>query len=509
LTQRYKSAKEWLVTAVLKCHQPPATNHQPLLFVGFLIFICFGIFHVSSAQDPPAQSEKEAEKSPKYEKISSHIIIVSISGLKADDLSNTETTGLRIPTIQSLSAKGAHAVAVESVYPSVRNPAHASIATGVFPADHGIYSDFPFDKLSGAQSEEPYQLAKDIKTDTLWDAAKRGGFVTAAVGYPLTAGSTIDFNIPVAFDDGYLAEADAGIYQLISKQLTNPPDLLDKLGPEITSGAFTGDKKLKEIAGNQMTDQFKAHAAAYIIEKHRPNLLLVNLDSYGKAARKYGVRSKEAITALAFIDELLKKIVDPAEKISGGATIFIVSDFGLMAVEKTFNPNVVLAKKRWLTTSGKGRITSWLAVAQTFGGSAAIFLKEPQDKKAIAEIQEIFDEIHKRPDSPIWQIVTTQDAAKLGADPRAAFYLDVAPAYAMSARATGSSISTTSEKAAHGYLPSRSDMLGTLIIYGNGIKQGTKIEYGRLIDIAPTAARLLGLEMPTARGRVYSEVISQ
>jgi predicted AlkP superfamily pyrophosphatase or phosphodiesterase len=516
MTQRRKSEKErlgagaWgLETPKRGPHQPPATSHQPLLFFCFVIFICFGLFHISSAQDPTAQSQKEDEKKPRYEKISSHLIIVSISGLKADDLNNPETTGLRIPTIQSLRTKGAHAIVAESVYPSVRNPAHASIATGVFPADHGVYSDFPFDTLTGAQSEEPYRLAKDIKTDTLWDAAKRGGFVTAAVGYPLTAGATIDFNIPVAFDDGYLADNEAGIYKLISKKLISPPDLLDQLGPEIMSSPFTGDKKLKEIAGNQRMDQFKADAAAHIIETHRPNLLLVNLDSYAKAVRRYGVQSREAIIALEFTDELLKKIIDPAEKISSETTIFIVSDFGLMRVEKKFNPNVVLAKKDWLKTGGKGRITSWRAVAQTFGGSAAIFLREPQDKKAIAEIRELFDEIHKRPDSPIWQIVTAQEASKLGTDPRPVFYLDVAPAYAVSSRATGASISTTSEKAAHGYLPSRSDMLTPLIIYGNGIKPGSKIEYGRLIDIAPTAARLLGLEMRTARGRVYSEVISQ
>jgi predicted AlkP superfamily pyrophosphatase or phosphodiesterase len=485
------------------------TSHKSHLAIFVVIFICFGIFNSSSAQDQNAQSPKDGEKKPRYEKVSSHIIIISISGLKADDINNTETTGLRIPNIQSLREKGAHAIAVESVYPSLSNPAHASIATGVLPADHGVYSDFPFNYLSGTHSEEPYRLAKDIRTDTLWDAAKRGGFVTAAVGYPLTAGATIDFNLPVAFDNGYLEDAEAGIYQLIPKQLINPPGLLDKLGPEIMSSPFTGDKKLKEIAGNQRMDQFKAEAAAHIIETHRPNLLMVNLDSYARASRRYGVQSREAIIALEFIDELLKKIIDPAEKISSETTIFIVSDSGLMRVEKTFNPNVVLEKNGWLTTGEKRRITSWRAVAQTFGGSAAIFLREPQDKKAIAEIQEVFDKIQKKPDSPIWQIVTTQDASKLGADPRAVFYLDVAPAYAMSSRATGSSISNTSEKAAHGYLPSRSDMLAVMIISGNGIKPGSKIEYGRLIDIAPTAARLLGLEMRTARGRVYSEVISQ
>jgi hypothetical protein len=48
-----------------------------------------------------------------------------------------------------------------------------------------------------------------------------------------------------------------------------------------------------------------------------------------------------------------------------------------------------------------------------------------------------------------------------------------------------------------------------MIIAGNGIKPGAKISYTRLIDIAPTAGRLLGFEMRTARGRVLSEVIAK
>ena len=52
-------------------------------------------------------------------------------------------------------------------------------------------------------------------------------------------------------------------------------------------------------------------------------------------------------------------------------------------------------------------------------------------------------------------------------------------------------------------------MRAVLVISGKGIKPSQKIEYARLIDIAPTIVRLLGLEMKTARGRVLSEVIAQ
>ena len=103
-----------------------------------------------------------------------------------------------------------------------------------------------------------------------------------------------------------------------------------------------------------------------------------------------------------------------------------------------------------------------------------------------------------------------RDATKLGADPRAALYLDAAPKYAITAKTTGSSVTRLpkgADRTARGYAPSRVEMRALFVIAGKGIKSGAQTPYARLIDIAPTVARLLGLEMKTARGRIISEVI--
>ncbi|MBO0800541.1 MAG: hypothetical protein J2P31_17110, partial [Blastocatellia bacterium] len=125
------------------------------------------------------------------------------------------------------------------------------------------------------------------------------------------------------------------------------------------------------------------------------------------------------------------------------------------------------------------------------------------------DLQNIFSAIYNKPESPIWQIITAEDATKLGADPRPVLFLDAAPSYVMTDRASGAAVSEAADRAASGYLPSREPMFGVFIACGKGITTGAHIEYGRLIDVAPTAARLLGLEMQTAKGRVYTEVISQ
>ncbi len=50
-------------------------------------------------------------------------------------------------------------------------------------------------------------------------------------------------------------------------------------------------------------------------------------------------------------------------------------------------------------------------------------------------------------------------------------------------------------------------MHATLIMAGAGIKPGAKIKVASSLDVAPTAAKLLEIEMPTAEGRVLNEFL--
>ena len=452
------------------------------------------------------QEASKQESRTKVQQISSHIILISISGLRPDIVSNAELHRLRIPTIKSLQAKGSHAVGVESVFPSQTLPAHATIATGTLPADHGITSDYPFDEITATQSRAAYKSASEIKTDTIWELAQRANLVTAAVGYPLTAEAAINFNLPD------FSEGENGLLNRSAKyQHDNPPDLRSE-----ALSALKSESEVKPIGKNnkvliQPQDLFKASAATYLIEKYRPNLMLVNFKSLDVTQRRYGLLSIESFRSLEMLDDLVKKTVDAIERarMTDETTFIVVSDYGAAKVEREFNPNVVLAKKGWLTSDAQGRIVSWRAVAQTFGGSAAIFVRNPQDENFVREVEDLFRQQYEKPDSPIWRVIPRRDAARLGADPRVAFYLDVAPSYSMSCRTTGSTIIKATDRTAHGYSPSRSEMRATFITAGKGVKPGVKIEYVRLIDIAPTIARLFGLEMKTARGRVLTEVINQ
>ncbi|HEY8461219.1 MAG TPA: alkaline phosphatase family protein [Blastocatellia bacterium] len=382
-----------------------------------------------------------------------------ISGLRSDFVTGDESQRLNAPAIQALRSRGSFAVGIESVFPTQTVPAQASMITGSPPADHGLASDYAFDPESASTLIDRRASIREIKIETIFDLARRANLVTAAVGFPLTAGAPIMFNRPELADD------------------------------------FA-----------------RASAAAEIIERHCPNLMMVNFTSFDEAQRRYGLLSVESLKAIESIDGFVKKIIDAAEKfrMAEETTFILVSDSGASKVEKEFHPNALLAKKGWLTSDGRGRIASWRAVAQSFGGSAAVFVKDAKDEKFIQEVETFFNQQAEKADGPIWRVITRREATKLGADPRAALYLDAAPLYAITAKATGSPITNLSkgaDRAARGYAPSRVEMRALFVIAGKGIKSGGQTPYARLIDIAPTVARLLGLEMKTARGRVISEVL--
>jgi hypothetical protein len=60
----------------------------------------------------------------------------------------------------------------------------------------------------------------------------------------------------------------------------------------------------------------------------------------------------------------------------------------------------------------------------------------------------------------------------------------------------------------HGYLPEHPKMYSMLIFSGAGVKSGATIGHTRNLDVAPTIARLLGLELPSAKGQVMTAVLA-
>src|SRR5690242_1376422 len=129
------------------------------------------------------------------------LVVVSIDGLQSNLLLRPDDFKLKIPSLRKLVASGASAKAMESVFPSTTYPAHATLVTGVAPRVHGIYSHL--DSRDPSAPARPWHwFARALKVPTLWDAARSAGLKTAFIGWPVSAGGAIDYNIPEIWDAG-------------------------------------------------------------------------------------------------------------------------------------------------------------------------------------------------------------------------------------------------------------------------------------------------------------------
>ena len=60
----------------------------------------------------------------------------------------------------------------------------------------------------------------------------------------------------------------------------------------------------------------------------------------------------------------------------------------------------------------------------------------------------------------------------------------------------------------HGYLASDRHMDGIFIAWGRRIKRGVKLPSVNILDVAPTIAALLEVDLPAAQGKVLAEILS-
>ncbi len=121
-------------------------------------------------------------------------MLISIDGLKPDDIASADRHGLRVPTLRRLMSEGMYARAVTGVRPTVTYPSHTTLVTGVSPARHGILYNSPFDPLHRNQDGWMW-YAEDIRALTLWQSANRAGFASSSVDWPVTVGAPVTYNI--------------------------------------------------------------------------------------------------------------------------------------------------------------------------------------------------------------------------------------------------------------------------------------------------------------------------
>jgi predicted AlkP superfamily pyrophosphatase or phosphodiesterase len=421
-----------------------------------------------------------------------HVILISVDGMPPDYYTAPEKLGLRAPTLTMMRQSGAHAEGMEGVYPTVTYPQHTTMVTGLRPAAHGIVQNRIFEAPSEPQTRYWYWYADALKAETLWTVAKKAGLTTAAVGWPVTVGAEIDYNVPEIYEPG----ENPATWKWTAKHST--PGLLEKaLGPDLKKDSSV-DERLTSVG-------------EFIIKNYRPNLLLLHLIELDGAHHRNGPRTKAGIETAEREDGYIRRIIDATRQagIFEETTFFVVSDHGFASIDKRFSPNVALAREGLITLDAAGKATSWKAAAWPAGGSCAIVLKDVNDQEIEAKVITLFSKWAKQERSPIKQIITRAGLLKLKAVPQAALMLEAAQGYSFDDTLTGAEVRDSGEtyKGTHGYLPTDPRMRASLIIYGAGARSGAKMRLARMIDLAPSIAVLLKLKLPQPEGKPLKELL--
>ena len=403
------------------------------------------------------------------------MIVLSADGMRPDLYRRPEEFGLKVSNLRQLVEAGASADAVESIYPTTTYPAHATLVTGVPPRGHGIYSHLA--SLDPTAKARPWHwFARAIRVPALWDVAQAVGRKVAAVGWPVSAGARIDFNIPEIWDAA--APDPHRDFQTAARYST--PGLFEEVL-----------KILRPSLPSASPDELRARAALHIWVRHRPDLLFVHFVHYDQTAHHFGPLSKQALRALEKMDEEIGRLRD---QVSEEAPVdwIVLSDHGFLPVEKEVAPLVSLDAEGLFGRNADGSICLKRLGAVHAGGSFALYWLEEPTADGRRSLDRAVRQL--RDAGAIAHVVDRARLESLESDPDAELMLDAAPGYYFSDRFDGPVIrETVKDRGTHGHLPSRPGLEASFIAVGNGIAPGKKLGRVSLTQIAPTLARQLGL----------------
>ena len=427
---------------------------------------------------------------------SNNLIIISLDALRADDIEIMK----KLPNFSMLIQNGAYAKKVKTIYPSLTYPAHTTIVTGNYPKNHGIVNNklmIPENKMAPW-----FWYRKYIKTKTIYDLAKEAGLTTASIFWPVSAKSSIKYNMPEIFSyNKYISQE---MSSLSSGSLLYQLKLFKKY------------KHMKKGINEPELDDFAIQCTLDTLKYYRPNLLLLHLLDLDTQRHNYGTHSSEALEALKRHDKRIGKILNLLKSINlyNNYNIVVLGDHGFQDFDKIININGIFKNENLLSVDINNNIISWKAFTKSCDGSAYIYLKDTSDKILENRIKSILEKLISNPENGIKYIYNNLELISLGGDPNATFMLEANEGFVFSEKIDDNLITSLKSTkgnsvGTHGYSPENSNLDTLFIGYGPSFKSNISIDNMKLIDVAPTLAKSLEIEFPNCDGSIIYELLEK
>ncbi len=421
------------------------------------------------------------------------VVVVSVDGLSSIDLPRLR----ELPHFRQLMETGSRCREMRGIYPTQTYPLHASMITGTFSLRHGITSNTLFQP--GRTSPDWHWYRKFIKVPTLYDIARKAGWRTATLLWPSAGRSKNHYVIP----EIKRTRPGQSFLWLIASGGT-PLFILHM--------ALRYRSLLKGLSYYHL-DNLTSAVASYLIGKRRTELLLLHLLDLDGTRHVHGFRSDEAQKVLEEQDRRLGKILAASHQ-SGTypETVFVVfGDHAYIDIHTRIRINAAFRQAGLLRFDSRGKLTDWRAWAVCCEGSAQVVLKSPADSDARRKVEEVFHELQNGPASVIETVYDKEQVLAMKVSDHIDYILEARAGFYFVPNTEGEVCAAAEAgfRAVHGYHPDRQGYSSVFLAAGPGIRKGLQIEAMRILDIGPTLAALMGLNMPGVDGRVLNEMLTK
>ncbi len=257
--------------------------------LAFLFFICFSSLVSAQKSADTAQVKIPGRVNSATTLTQPYVILISSDGFRYDYLKKYNTQYLLDFAENGVWAKKG----MYPTYPSITFPNHYSIATGLYPAHHGIVDN----KFYDPKRNEMYALGSKSILDgswyggePFWSLAEKQGMMAASLFW---VGS----------------ESDAGGMR---------PSYYYKYHEK-----FTDDDKVRIIKG-WLT----------LPEEVRPHFITLYFPEVDHMGHKYGPDAPQTEESVHYVDTAINKLVKALQPLNLPINYIFVSDHGMIGVEK-------------------------------------------------------------------------------------------------------------------------------------------------------------------------------
>lgn len=420
------------------------------------------------------------------------LLVLSADSMVTEDLALLET----MPNFTRLLKGGVRAERVRGIYPSLTYPAHAAILTGCWPEKTGIVSNLIYSEDTRCGDWEWDAAA--LRVGDLFTAAKRAGYTTASVLWPVTGGHrAVDYLI----NEAWRLRPGEGVGRLFARYGSKP----EVIGILLRELKYLAPGYIeKGLAIHPEYDDFGVACAAGIIRRFRPELLLIHACPVDASRHEYGVFSDRLPEAIRRVDRYLGQLGDALEEagVLEETNIALISDHGQMNYTRTAHVNAALSQAGFLSLREDGVLAEgWRAYARAVGMSAYVYLRHPEDRETAERVRRFLESLEG-----ISRVYSQEEARReehLGGAFSFVLETDGHTAFSNSFREPYLHPAQPQEpgygRGQHGYLPEKGPQ-PLFAAKGPDFAENAVLPPFRLVDEAPSFARLLGVEMPEADG---------